>query len=86
MSVDSDEDRLTTSADGVFNWTWEPIDWQTECADEVTDNGVCVTVPDGVKGVNSYVTIDFYLSFSWMGGEEVTQQATITVPDNQVRS
>ena len=29
------------------------------------------------------VTINVsYLSFSWMGGEGVTQQATITVPDN----
>ena len=34
---DSDDDRLTTSADGVFNWTWEPIDWQTECPEDVTD-------------------------------------------------
>ncbi len=80
---DSDEDRLTGSTDNVFNWTWEPVDWQTDCVEDVTENGVCVTVPDGVKGVSSYVTITVnYLSFSWMGGEGVTQQATITVPDN----
>ncbi len=80
---DTDDDRLTTSNDGVFNWTWEPIDWQSDCDGEVTDNGVCVSVPEGIKGVNSYVTVTVnYLAFSWMGGEGVTQQATITVPDN----
>ena len=74
---DSDDDRLTTSADGVFNWTWEPIDWQTECPEDVTANGVCVPVPEGVKGVNSYVTINVsYLSFSWMG-KGVTQQVRL---------
>jgi len=80
---DNDDNIGTTSTDNVFNWTWEPIDWQADCSSSDGSNGVCVEVPDGIKGVNSYVKVSVsYLSFSWMGGEGVTQYASITVPDN----
>ena len=80
---DTDDDRVTTSGDSVFDWTWEPLVWSADCSAEDEGQGVCVDVPDGIKGVNSYITVTVnYLSFSWMGGEGVTQQATITVPDN----
>jgi hypothetical protein len=78
---DTDEDQVTTSGDSVFNWTWEPLEWETDC--DSNDSNTCVPVPESVKGVNSYVTVTInYLSFSWMGGEGVTQQASITVADN----
>ena len=38
---------------------------------------------EGVKGINSYVTATVaYLAFSWMGGEGVSQAASITVAGN----
>ena len=80
---DSDNDRLTSSSDAIFNWAWEPVDWQADCSASDGSNGYCVEVPDGVNGVNSYVKVTIsYFSLSWMGGEGVTQQATIVVPDN----
>lgn len=80
---DTDDDRVTTAEDSVFNWTWEPIDFQKSCSGSDGSNGVCVEVPNGVKGIHSYVTVSVsYLAFSWMGGEGITQYANITVPDH----
>jgi hypothetical protein len=84
---DTDDDRITSSDDGVFNWSWEPVTWDDGCT--TNDNGQLVSslekgvcIPDGVKGINSYVTATVsYLSFSWMGGEGISQAATISIPD-----
>ena len=80
---DSNDDRVTSADDAIFNWVWTPVDWQESCSDSDGSNGYCVSVPEDVTGVNSYVKVTIsYFSLSWMGGEGVTQQASIVVPDH----